>query len=654
MKMIKNKNENKENKEIKDIKDKLKTIKEDLTIFKSKKNYKIKNNMKVKKNESVQTIKKVEKIENIEKTEKIIKDRQKINSENKNKKFNKNIKFIQKNKNLDKMYVIPLGGLEEVGKNTTVFQYKDEIIMVDSGALFPDENLPGIDLVIADYSFLENNKEKIKGIFITHGHEDHIGGLPYLYEKIDINTPIYGGKLTNALIRSKFDKFNRSKVLPPIKETTSRSVVKVGKYFTVEFVKVTHSIADSYALSIKTPAGHVFHTGDFKIDLTPVDGEKVDFVRLSELGEEGVDLMLSDSTNSEVDGFTPSEKTVGDAFRLEFAKANGRIIVASFASHVHRLQQIIDIAVECKRKIAIDGRSLVKIFEIAPTVGRLTIPNNLLVPISKISKFPDNEVLIVCTGTQGEPFAALSRIAKNMHKYIKLREKDTVIISSTPIPGNEKAVSNNINNLLRCEAEVVFKKITGIHVSGHGSKEEQKLMLNLINPKFFMPVHGEYRMLKAHMKSAIETGVPKENVLITQNGDKIEVTKESSKISGKVNSGVVLIDGIGMGGIGSRVIKDRQQLSQDGIVIVAYTIDKKTGKIISGPEISTKGFVYYKDLGEIINDATSLLKRKVNDNNLYFGKDWGDLKNDLRDILSKFFYEKFKRNPIILPMILEV
>ncbi|MBS9776406.1 MAG: ribonuclease J, partial [Fusobacterium sp.] len=458
----------------------------------------------------------------------------KIENKNKNtnnKKFykhKKNIKTPQKSKNLDKMYVIPLGGLEEVGKNTTVFQYKDEIILVDSGALFPDDDLPGIDLVIADYTFLENNKDLIKGVFLTHGHEDHIGGLPYLYEKINFDTPMYGGKLTNALIKSKFENFSRSKKIPPLKETGSRSKVKVGKYFTVEFVKVTHSIADSYCLSIKTPAGHIFHTGDFKIDLTPVDGEKVDFVRMSELGEEGVDLLLSDSTNSEVDGFTPSEKTVGDAFRLEFAKAKGRLIVASFASHVHRLQQIIDIAVENKRKIAIDGRSLVKIFEIAPTVGKLHIPNNLLVPISKIAKFPDNEILIVCTGTQGEPFAALSRIAKNMHKHIKLREKDTVIISSTPIPGNEKAVSNNINNLLRCEAEVVFKKITGIHVSGHGSKEEQKLMLNLINPKFFMPVHGEYRMLKAHMKSAIETGVPKENIILTQNGDKVEVTKEGS------------------------------------------------------------------------------------------------------------------------------
>ena len=357
-----------------------------------------------------------------------------------------NLKESKKNKNLEKMYVIPLGGLEEVGKNTTVFQYKDEIILVDAGAIFPDENLPGIDLVIPDYTFLENNKSKIKGVFITHGHEDHIGGIPYLYEKIEKETPIYSGKLTNALIKSKFENFDKRKKIPKMIEVGSRSKVEVGKYFTVEFIRVTHSIADSYCLSIKTPAGHVFHSGDFKIDLTPIDRERVDFMRLAELGEEGVDLMLSDSTNSEVEGFTPSERSVGDAFKQEFAKASGRIIVAVFASHVHRIQQIINIATQYKRKVAIDGRSLVKIFEIAPSVGYLNIPDNTLVSLSSVEKLDDDKVIIICTGTQGEPLAALSRIAKNMHKHIKLREGDTVIISSTPIPGNEKAVSYNLSH----------------------------------------------------------------------------------------------------------------------------------------------------------------------------------------------------------------
>ena len=623
------------------IEDKIKNIKNDVLDIKENK----KNNKKRKSVKKNKENKNVEVLEEVSELEIIKKENKEISTKNKTKKSKKD---------LDKMYVIPLGGLEEVGKNCSIVQYKDEIIIIDAGAIFPDENLPGIDLVIPDYSFLENNKEKIKGLFVTHGHEDHIGGIPYLYEKIEKDTPIYSGKLTNALIKSKFENFGKKKKVPKMIEVSSRSKVNAGKYFTVEFVKVTHSIADSYCLSIKTPAGHVFFTGDFKIDLTPVDGEKVDFVRLSELGEEGVDLMLSDSTNSEVEGFTPSERSVGDAFRQEFQKASGRIIIAVFASHVHRIQQIVDIATQFKRKIAIDGRSLIKVFEIAPTVGCLNIPKNLVIPISEVEKYNDDEVVILCTGTQGEPMAALSRIAKTMHKHITLREGDTVIISSTPIPGNEKAVSTNINNILRYDVDLVFKKVAGIHVSGHGSKEEQKLMLNLINPKNFMPVHGEYRMLKAHMKSAIETGVPKDKILLTQNGDKVEVTKEYAKVNGKVTSGEVLVDGLGVGDIGSKVIKDRQQLSEDGIVIVAYSVDKKTGKILAGPEISTKGFVYDKDSEDTIKEALDLLKSKISYSETYEGRDWADLKGNMRDLLSRFFYEKLKRNPIILPMLLEI
>ena len=623
------------------IEDKIKNIKNDVLDIKENK----KNNKKRKSVKKNKENKNVEVLEEVSELEIIKKENKEISTKNKTKKSKKD---------LDKMYVIPLGGLEEVGKNCSIVQYKDEIIIIDAGAIFPDENLPGIDLVIPDYSFLENNKEKIKGLFVTHGHEDHIGGIPYLYEKIEKDTPIYSGKLTNALIKSKFENFGKKKKVPKMIEVSSRSKVNAGKYFTVEFVKVTHSIADSYCLSIKTPAGHVFFTGDFKIDLTPVDGEKVDFVRLSELGEEGVDLMLSDSTNAEVEGFTPSERSVGDAFRQEFQKASGRIIIAVFASHVHRIQQIVDIATQFKRKIAIDGRSLIKVFEIAPTVGCLNIPKNLVIPISEVEKYNDDEVVILCTGTQGEPMAALSRIAKTMHKHITLREGDTVIISSTPIPGNEKAVSTNINNILRYDVDLVFKKVAGIHVSGHGSKEAQKLLLNLINPKNFMPVHGEYRMLKAHMKSAIETGVPKDKILLTQNGDKVEVTKEYAKVNGKVTSGEVLVDGLGVGDIGSKVIKDRQQLSEDGIVIVAYSVDKKTGKILAGPEISTKGFVYYKDSEDTIKEALDLLKSKISYSETYEGRDWADLKGNMRDLLSRFFYEKLKRNPIILPMLLEI
>ena len=372
----------------------------------------------------------------------------------------------------EKMYIIPLGGMEEVGKNSTVVQYRDEIIIIDSGVIFPDENLLGIDLVIPDFSFLENNKNKIKGLFITHGHEDHIGSIPYLYQKIDKSVPMFGGKLTLALAKSKFEN-GFTKDIPKMKEVKGRTKIKVGKYFTVEFIKITHSITDAYSLLVTTPAGTVFHTGDFKIDLTPVDGEGVDFARLSQVGEQGVDLMLSDSTNSEVDGFTPSERSVGEAFKVEFSKAKGRIIVAAFASHVHRLQQIVNVAQEYGRKIAIDGRSLVKVFEIAGSLGYLKVPNDMMVPLSEVDSLKDNKVVILCTGTQGEPMAALSRIAKNMHKHIKIKEGDTVIISATPIPGNERAESNKINNLLKYDAELVFKKIAGIHVSGHGSKDEK-------------------------------------------------------------------------------------------------------------------------------------------------------------------------------------
>ena len=554
----------------------------------------------------------------------------------------------------EKMYVIPLGGLEEVGKNMTVVQYRDEIIIIDSGVTFPDENLLGIDLVIPDFTFLENNKDKVKGLFITHGHEDHIGSIPYLYQKIDKTVPMYGGKLTLALAKSKFENPGFSKELPKMKEVKGRSKVKVGKYFTVEFIKVTHSITDAYALVITTPAGVVFHTGDFKIDLTPVDGEGVDFARLSQIGEQGVDLMLSDSTNSEVEGFTPSERSVGEAFKQEFSKAKGRIIVAAFASHVHRLQQIINTAEEYGRRIAIDGRSLVKVFEIASNLGYLRRPEGMMISLAEVDSLRDNKVVILCTGTQGEPMAALSRIAKNMHKHIKIKEGDTVIISATPIPGNEKAVSNNINNLLKYDAEVVFKKIAGIHVSGHGSKDEQKLMLNLIRPKYFMPVHGEHKMLKAHKDTAIETGVPKNNVIIAQNGSKVEVTKSAVKIKGKVNAGSTLVDGLGVGDIGNIVLKDRQQLSQDGVVVIVFTLDKETGKIIVGPDIVTRGFVYSKESDDIIKEAIETIKQKLDSMDGNAMKDWTMLKNNTRDIASKYFYNKTKRNPVILPIIMEV
>ncbi|WP_319369935.1 ribonuclease J [uncultured Ilyobacter sp.] len=561
---------------------------------------------------------------------------------------------VVKAKKEEKMYVIPLGGLDEVGKNMTLVQYRDEIIILDAGLTFPDDELLGIDLVIPDFSYIESNKNKIKGLFITHGHEDHIGGIPYLYNKIDKSVPMYGGKLTLALAKSKFDNPGFSKVLPKMKEVKGRSKIKVGKYFTVEFIKVTHSIADAYALAVTTPAGVIVHTGDFKIDLTPVDGVGVDFSRLAQLGDQGVDLLLSDSTNSEVEGFTPSEKSVGEAFRQEFEKAKGRIIAASFASHIHRLQQIIDVAHQFGRKIAIDGRSMVRVFEIASNLGYLKIPDGLMVSLYDVGKLKEDKVVILCTGTQGEPLAALSRIAKNMHKHIKLRKGDTVIISATPIPGNERAVYNNINNLLKHDAEVVFRKIAGIHVSGHASKDEQKLMLNLIKPSHFMPVHGEYKMLKAHKETAIETGVGEDKILIAVNGSKIEVTKSYAKIAGKVSAGAILVDGLGVGDIGNIVLRDRQQLGQDGVVIVVLTISKETGMILAGPDIVTRGFVYSRESEKMINEAALCIKEKLKSYEEKKITEWAALKTVTKDVASKYFYDKIQRNPVILPIIMEV
>lgn len=646
----KRKNASNNKTEVDEIKAKLKNMKHEIKELKSTPN-EIKGNSKPKKNHPKQAKVESDEKNNKKKVVKHVKNNKIVNKGKVDKKAS--VGQITKNDPKDKMYVIPLGGLEEVGKNITAIQYRDEIIIIDSGVIFPDDNLLGIDLVIPDFTFLANNKDKIKGLFVTHGHEDHIGSIPYLYEKIDKKVPIYGGKLTLALAKSKFE--NRLGTRPPkMKEIKGRSRIKAGKYFTVEFIKITHSITDAYSICITTPAGVVFHTGDFKIDLTPVDGEGVDFARLAEIGQKGVDLLLSDSTNSEVEGFTPSEKSVGVAFRNEFAKAKGRIIVAAFASHVHRLQQIIDVAKEHNRKMAIDGRSLVKVFEIASKLGYLDIPDGMLVSLADVDKYNDDNVVILCTGTQGEPMAALSRIAKNMHRHIKIKEGDTVIISATPIPGNEKAVSNNINNLLKCDAEVVFKKIAGIHVSGHGSKDEQKLMLNLIKPKYFMPVHGEHKMLRAHQETAIQTGIPKENIIIAQNGSKIEVSSQGAKLKGKVNAGSVLVDGLGVGDIGHIVLRDRQQLSQDGVVVIVFTIDKITGQLVSGPDIVTRGFVYSKESDEIIKEASLAIKERLMNVDNYSAKDWAMLKSIARDVASKYFYNKTKRNPMILPIIMEV
>ena len=552
----------------------------------------------------------------------------------------------------EKMYIIPLGGLEEVGKNMTAFQYKDEIIVVDAGLTFPEDEHLGIDVIIPDFSYLESNKHKIKGLLLTHGHEDHIGAIPYFYQKLGTeNIPMYGGRLTLALAKAKFEK--KDAKLPKEKVINGRTILKVSKYFTVEFISVTHSIADCYAICIKTPAATILHSGDFKVDLTPVDGEGFDFGRLAQLGEEGVDLLLSDSTNAQISGFTPSERTVGESLKDEFSRANGRIILAAFASHVHRLQQIVNIAQKHGRKIAIDGRSMVKIFEICSNLGYLKIPKDIMIDIDKVETYPADKVLILCTGTQGEPLAALSRIANGTHKYISLREGDTVVISATPIPGNEKAATKNINQLMKRDANVVFEKGIGIHVSGHGCQEEQKLMINLVKPKFFLPVHGEYAMIKKHKELAMAVGVPEKNILLSENGAKLELTKSNFKNVGKVPSGATFIDGFGIGDVGNAVLKDRQNLADDGIVIISIS-QYRNGKFNKQVELVTRGFVYNKDAESLLSETKELVKLELNSMENEGIKEIGKIKQRLRAKVGEFLNKETDREPIILPIIMEV
>ena len=552
----------------------------------------------------------------------------------------------------EKMYVIPLGGLEEVGKNMTAFQYKDEIIVVDAGLSFPEDEHLGIDVIIPDFSYLESNRHKIKGLLLTHGHEDHIGAIPYFYQKLGTeNIPMYGGRLTLALARAKFEK--KDAKLPKEKVISGRTILKVSKYFTVEFVSVTHSIADCYAICIKTPAATILHSGDFKVDLTPVDGEGFDFGRLAQLGEEGVDLLLSDSTNAQIPGFTPSERTVGESLKDEFAKAKGRIILAAFASHVHRLQQIVNIATKHGRKIAIDGRSMVKIFEICSNLGYLKIPRDTMIDIDKVETYPANKVLILCTGTQGEPLAALSRIANGTHKHISLREGDTVVISATPIPGNEKAATKNINQLMKRDANVVFEKEIGIHVSGHGCQEEQKLMINLVKPKYFLPVHGEYAMIKKHKELAMAVGIPEKNVVLAENGAKLELSKNSFKFVGRVPSGATFIDGFGIGDVGNAVLKDRQNLADDGIVIITIS-QYRNGKFNRQVELVTRGFVYNKDAESLLSETKKLVRTELANMENEGIKEIGKIKQKIRAKVGEFLNKETDREPIILPIIMEV
>ncbi len=560
---------------------------------------------------------------------------------------------IKQNKRQPKspLKVIPLGGLDEIGKNCTAYEYEDDIIIVDCGLAFPDDEMPGIDLVIPDLSYLVKNKDKIKGIFITHGHEDHIGAVPYLLK--EINVPVYSRALTLGLIEGKLQEhaiLGNSRLI----EKKPGDIVNCGKFF-VEFIHVNHSIPDAVAFAIKTPIGTVIHTGDFKFDSTPISDGMIDIARLSQLGKKGVLALLSDSTNAERPGFTLSEKTVGSSFDVLFKKAkNDRIIVATFSSNIHRMQQIIDEAVKFNRKVAVLGRSMVNVVEVATKLGYLSIPQGVLIDIKTLNSYSPNQLVIITTGSQGEPMSALHRMASNQHKNVSITPNDTIIISASPIPGNEKTVSNVVNGLMKLGANVIYEKMYDVHVSGHACQEELKMMLAMINPQYFIPVHGERKQLAKHKKLANDVGIPNKNIMICENGNVIEITKKAIKQNGSVQSGRVMVDGLGVGDVGSIVLRDRKHLSEDGIIVVVMTVDSAYGEIVSGPDIISRGFVYVKESEELMAEIKNVIFNSVEKSTRGGYSDWITLKAKIRDDLSRFLYEKTKRSPMILPIIMEI
>ncbi len=544
-----------------------------------------------------------------------------------------------------------LGGMNEIGKNMTVFEYGNDMFIVDCGLAFPGAELLGVDTVIPDFTYIEENIDKVKGLIITHGHEDHIGGIPYLLKKADI--PIYSTKLTIGLLKGKLEEhnlLNRARLF----EIKPNDKVALGK-FTVEFIHVNHSIPDAVGLAISSPAGVIIHTGDFKIDTTPVDGDMIDLAKFAEYGSNGVLALLQDSTNAERHGYTMSEKTVGESFLNLFRKAGKRrIVVATFASNIHRVQQIIDVAKHLKRKVAVVGRSLENLVQVGEELGYLNVPENILISIDNIKDYADDKLVIITTGSQGEPMSALTKIANGEHKKVTATPNDYVIISATPIPGNEKMVGNVVNELMKRGVEVIYENMYEVHVSGHACQEELKLMMGIVKPKFFIPVHGEQKHLQKHAMLAESMGIAKKNIYVGDIGKHIEISKRGIKSLDDVPSGDIYVDGIGVGDVGNIVLNDRKHLSADGIIIIVATIDSQTGEVISGPDIVSRGFVYVRESEELINSARDLSCRVIEESYSSRYHDWNTVKTSLRDEISKMMYEKTKRKPMVLPIIMEI
>lgn len=553
-------------------------------------------------------------------------------------------------KEREKIKIIPLGGLNEIGKNLTAIEYKNDIVVIDCGMKFPDDEMLGIDVVIPDVTYLIKNRERVKGIFLTHGHEDHIGALPYVLKQI--NLPVYGTKLTLGIVQTKLKEHGLLSTVELI-TIKPKDIIKLDSV-SVEFIRTSHSIADSVALAVHTPSGVILHTGDFKIDFTPIDGCVADLTRFAELGKKGVTVMLADSTNVERPGYTMSERTVGETFENIFHSAKGRIIVATFASNIHRVQQVITAAEKHGRKVALSGRSMENIIAVAIELGYINLSENTLINVDAIGKYPNNEIVIITTGSQGEPMSALSRMAASEHKKVNITKGDMVIISATPIPGNEKLVSKVVNQLFKKGAEVIYEALADVHVSGHACQEELKLVHTLVKPKFFIPVHGEYRHLKQHGELAMKLGLPEKNIYLGDNGDVIEVSRDSIRKAGTVVSGQVFVDGLGVGDVGNIVLRDRKHLSQDGILTVVVTIEKESGLVIAGPDIISRGFVYVRESEDLMDQARELVRAALKECEEKHITEWPTIKANIREVLRVYLYEKTKRRPMILPIIMEV